>query len=64
MRDYNHKDQDVPVNCRFRGKVLITTHCVLTPYALRTNSTVDVEVEMVLLSGWGTSNRDVSDAAE
>ncbi len=39
-------------------------HCVLTPYALRTNTAVDVRGEMASRSRWRTSNGEVSDAAE
>lgn len=39
-------------------------HCVLTPYALRTNAMVDVKGEMVSHSGWCTTKGEVSDAAE
>lgn len=39
-------------------------HCVLTPYASRTNTSVDVRGEMASHSRWRWSNGEVSDAAE
>lgn len=54
----------MPLSMANSGGKCSSPHCVLTPYALRTNTEVDVRGELASQSRWYTSNREVSDAAE